>query len=113
MDGENYYKLMEQLKDKQFTYFIGGRNTGKSEFYMGYLCVLLEYLVGGKVTYEQVVKNCYKVFIKNDDIVEYVYTIFIGAIFYENFEVRLCRMLEEYDAYMRYKFRDYEENENV
>lgn len=114
MEKENYYQLMEQLKDTQYNFFIGGRHTGKADFYMSYLCVLLEYFVGGKATYEPLTKNCFRIFITNDDIGEYIFAIFTDAIFYENFEVRLSRMLEEYDAYMRYKFRDYEkENEHV
>ncbi|MBP3887232.1 MAG: hypothetical protein J6F30_06220 [Cellulosilyticum sp.] len=106
-----YYELMEQLKDKQFTYFIGGRNYGKADFYMNYLRVLLEYYLGGSANYELFTNNCYKIYIKNDDIESYIFTLFLDTIFYENFEVRLSRMLEEYDAYMRYKYRDYERSQ--
>lgn len=108
---EDYYNLMESLKDKQFTYFVGGRQCGKIHFYATYLQVALEHMLGGKTQYE--LTNQLLITINNDDIGEYKFITLINAIYIEGMEVRLQRMLEEYDGYMRYKYRDYKESEVI
>lgn len=35
-----------------------------------------------------------------------------GCLFWESFSTRIERMCEEYDGYMRYKYRDYERSTN-
>lgn len=93
------------MKERQFNFMIGGRYVGKIHFYAEYICQWLSYYLGGTV--------CYKLFdvyleiaVYNDDIGYMKYTLY-----YEKGYVIFSRMLEEYDAYMRYKYRDYKERE--
>lgn len=72
--------------------------------------VALEHMLGGKTQYE-LTKQLLIITINNDDIGEYKFITLINAIYIEGMKVRLERMLDEYDAYMRYKYRDYEERE--
>lgn len=113
MDSELYYKLLEQIQDKQFVFTIGGRNASRIDFFAKYLCCKLTYYLGGVVDYRKY-DEYIEILIKNDDIGTAVFMLTNDTIKYENDYVILTRLLEEYDGLMRYRYRDYEkENEHV
>ena len=104
----NYFDpLAIHLNSVSDGYFIftGGRNSGNITNTMPYL---LEFLFGGTCTY------CYDPCtmihhyqIKNDDIGYVDMTVTNECFIHEDINVRVHRMLEEYLAYMEYKYRDY------
>lgn len=111
MENVEYCKLLENLKERQFYFLTGGRNDGKIEFCARFFCCQLEYYLGGKASYT-VYKDYVEINIHNDDIDYMKYTLLNDTIYCELGHVIITRMLEEYDAYMRYKYRDYrKENE--
>ena len=93
-----------------FFYFLkGGRNTGKK---IGTIPYFLEFLFGGTCEYlYDPQRQVHHYLIKNDDIGFMDMTITNECFMYENADVRVQRMCEEYDSYMRYKYRDYMEGE--
>lgn len=105
---------VNRMYDESGSYyvFMGGRNCGRT---MNTIPYFLVYLFGGTCEYRydaQLMVHHY--LIKNDDIGFMDMTVTNECFIYENIDVRVHRMMEEYDAYMRYKFRDYEkENEHV
>lgn len=93
--------------------YIAGRNSGKSIYTISRY---LEFLFGGTCEYQ--FEPCSKIhhyLIKNDDIGFIDMTVTNECFVYENINVHVQRMCEEYDSYMRYKYRDYiaKEKENV
>ena len=67
----------------------------------------LQRLFGGKVTTRYDVNRRLNVWeIDNDDIGHMEITATDGCLFWESLSTRLKRMCEEYDAHMRYKYRD-------
>ena len=101
---------MSQLDNYDYYVFAGGRGVGKSN---PTITQTLKWLLGGTVTYTfDKSTNTHLYHIKNDDIGEYVWSVSNEAFVYEPLLTRLHRMCEEYYGYMRYKYRDYErENE--
>lgn len=91
--------------------FMGGRGCGRR---MNTISHFLEFLFGGVCEYYyDPLRQVHHYTIKNDDIGFMDMTVTNECFIHEDANIRLNRMCEEYDAYMRYKFRDYEENENV
>ena len=108
-EKEYYFDVHTMLEDYKFHSFtcVSGDKVIKIRYG---ICDLLEYLFGGEVEYDYDVERLiHKYKIRNDDIVYYEFSVLNEAFIYETLEVRLLRMCEEYDAYMRYKFRDYKE----
>lgn len=69
---------------------------------------VLQYLFGGTCEYRYNVKTMvHHYLIKNDDIGSMDFAITNECFIYENIDVHISRMCEEYDGYMRYKYRDY------
>lgn len=113
MDSKLYYKLLEQIQDQQFIFSIGGRTVSKIDFFGVYFCHSLEYYLGGFVEYSKH-DDYIEIRVKNDDIGIGVFTLTNDTIKYENPAAIFTRLLEEYDGLMRYRYRDYEkENEHV
>ena len=107
MSSVEYYKLIEDLKDRQFCFMLGGRNVSKIDFYAKYLCCKLKYFLGGFVEYKKYNKYI-EIIVKNDDIGSpWSFTLFNDTICYEKHDVIFVRILEDYDAIMRYRYRDY------
>lgn len=46
---EEYYKILEDMKERQFNFMIGGRYVSKIHFYAEYICQWLSYYLGGTV----------------------------------------------------------------
>jgi hypothetical protein len=110
MSYQEYYKTLEDMKERQFNFMIGGRNVGKNIFYAEYICKWLSYYLGGTVVYKPF--DVYlEICVYNDDIGYMKYTLYYDTLKYEKGYVIFTRMLEEYDAHMRYKYRDYKESE--
>lgn len=89
-------------------FFMCGRNTGKT---VNSIPGVLEYLFGGKCIYrydERQMMHHYE--IRNDDIGLIDLTVTNECFIYEDINVRITRMCEEYLGYMEYKFRDYIRN---
>lgn len=85
--------------------FIGGRNSGRITNTIPYL---LDFLFGGTCTYHydpQRMIHHYE--IKNDDIGQVDLTVTNECFIFEDINVRIHRMCEEYLGYMEYKYSDY------
>ena len=102
----NYYfnPLAIHLNDVSNGYFIftGGRNTGKITKTLPYL---LEFLFGGTCIYHyepQGMIHHYEII--NDDIGHMHIRVTQECFVYEDINVRVQRMCEEYLAYMEYKY---------
>ena len=107
--NDDYYDIHDMLKDFSFYVFVGSRANKVSKIRYG-ISYLLEYLFGGECVYDyDVACQIHKYKLRNDDIGYYEFNVTNEAFIYEIFDVRITRMCEEYDAYMRYKFRDYKE----
>ena len=101
-----YFKGIE-FEDTLTYIAICGRGTGKRLQFITFMC---EYLFGGAADFEYNPRElCYYIFIRNDDIGEMTFSILDETLSREPLNVRLSRMCEEYDGFMRYKFRDSEE----
>ena len=110
MNNTEYFKLIEDVKNRQFNFIIGGRNVTKLDFFVKNLCYALQHYLGGFITYRKYNKYI-EIIVNNDDIGNCAFTLYNDTIKYEKQYVIFVRLLEEYDALMRYKFRDYERRE--
>lgn len=107
--NDYYFDFRDMFKDYRLEIFIGGRANRLSKINYS-ICTYLEYLFGGEVEYDyDVARQTHKYKLQNDDIGYFEFSVVNEAIIYEPLEVRIVRMCEEYDGYMRYKFRDYKE----
>lgn len=92
-----------------YYFYMGGRNSGKV---ICSITMYLEFLFGGTCEYQfDPQEMIHHYLIKNDDIGFMDMTVTNECFVYENINVRMQRMCEEYDAYMRYKYRDYTKGE--
>ena len=101
--NEYFYHLFD-VTDSYYIY-VGGRNQGKTIYTIRHY---LEFLFGGTCEYQFDPQTMtYHYLIRNDDI-EYIdITVTNECFVYEDISTSLYRMCEEYDSYMRYKYRDY------
>lgn len=107
--NDNYYDFRDMLEDCRLEIFIEGRVNRLTKFNYT-LCEYLKYLFGGEVECDyDVACQIHKYKLQNDDIGYFEFSVVNEAFIYEPFKVHIVRMCEEYDAYMRYKFRDYKE----
>ena len=109
-----YFDFLTNHVDDYYI-FIGGRDNGKTIYTIRNY---LEYLLGGICEYQfDAEQMIHHYLIRNDDIGFMDITVSNPCFINENLGTRLIRMCEEYDAYMRYKYRDYmcrkEKEENV
>lgn len=91
--------------NKGFYIYSGGRHSGNCA---KSIPCYLQYLFGGTCEYRfdtRLMEHHY--LIKNDDIGVIDMVVTNECFCYENINTRLWRMCEEYDGYMRYKYRDY------
>lgn len=103
-----YY--IQNMLTENFYYVVMGGRANKIEKFRYAITDILQYLFGGKVEYYyDVQQQIHKYKINNDDIGNCELSVTNEAFIYEPFDVRLKRMCEEYDAYMRCKSRDYKE----
>ena len=88
-----------------YYFYIGGRGSGRKTITISHL---LEFLFGGRCEYNyDPQQQVHHYSIKNDDIGFMDLTVTNECFMSENGIVLIHRMCEEYDAYMRYKYRDY------
>ena len=86
----------------------GGRGCGRA---FASIPRTLQFLFGGKCEYVYDAPTMtHHYLIINDDIGFMDMTVTNECFICENANVRLRRMCEEYDGYMRYKYRDYINN---
>lgn len=103
----NFYFKGVEFEDTLLYLAIGGRGTGKKLQVIRFMC---EYLFGGQAELDYNPREqCYYIMLRNDDIDEIIFSILEETLLREPLNVRLSRMCEEYEGFMRYKFRDSEE----
>lgn len=107
--NDDYYDIRDMFKDYDYYVLIGGRANRVTKINYS-ICQHLVYLFGGKVEYcYDVQRQIHKYKIMNDDIGYCELSVTNETFIYEPLDVRMMNMCEEYDAYMRYKSRDYKE----